>query len=182
MEIIVFPFLIMLFAVYAWGKKDALVYVSTITFFTILFICILQTIIMSIRDLDFSIEWLGYTFFYTFIILACPILFSVIIFKYFYKRYFLFKNIAIKSSAGFLFLFFIIQGCLICWTILDMQFLDFDYEYTFDNIAKTYKSNYLDFLPISLLIPFWIIYLDKRYDRRLLAGKGNIEKNVENKF
>ena len=121
---------------------------------------------MILKDFEWGIESFSYSLGFTFIIFVFPVLFSVIVFKYLLKNYIQFKKVAFTFLIQFLLLFLIIQASLICWAIFDMQFLDFDYEYTFQNILKAYKENYLDFAPVSFLIPFSIIYFDYRYHNR----------------
>ena len=126
---------------------------------------------MAFKDFDFSGEWLGYNSFFTFIVTVFPIMISVIIFKYVLKKYIVLKNFILRFSIQFLVLLFIIHSCFVCWAITDMQFFDFNYEYTFPNILNAYKSNYLVFVPISFLIPVSIIYFDSIFERRLIRNK-----------
>jgi hypothetical protein len=59
--------------------------------------------------------------------------------------------------------FLLIQGNLICWAILDLQFRDYNYELKFRNIFDQYKETYLAFFPISIIIPCLILFIDSRY-------------------
>jgi len=171
MKILVLVCLIILFGTYAWRKKTALMYIIVITLLSTLFVCFCHSLFMAVMDFDFSGEWLGYNFFFTFIVTVFPIMISVIIFKSVLKKYIVLKNLILRFSIQFLVLLFIIQSSFVCWAITDMQFFDFNYEYTLPNILNAYKSNYLIFVPISFLIPVSIIYFDSMYEKRLIRNK-----------
>jgi len=171
MQLLVFIFLILLFGAFLWRKKFDVLYIITITFLTIGVCCFCHSLFMAFKDLDFSMEWLTISLGFAFIILVVPVLFSVIIFKYFLKKYIGFKNSILCFSIRFLVTFFIIQASFFCWAILDMQFFDFNYEYTLPNILNAYRSNYLDFMPASFLIPASIMYLDNWYEKRRGSNK-----------
>jgi len=162
-----------------WRKRTAVMYILYISFFVVVFTCICQAILIILQDFKWGIESFQDNLGFTFAIFVFPVLFSVIIFNYLLKKYILFKNSALNISLRFLFLFFIIQSALICWALLDLQFFDFDYEYTYQNILKAYKENYLDFLPVSFLIPVPILYLDRRYHNRNNAVIPGNEMGVE---
>jgi len=173
MEVLVFLFLFILGAVYAFRIKIKVLYIIFVTFLTMALFCICHSLLMAFKDLDFSLEWLGYNFLFPVIIMVFPIMFSVIIFKTLLKRYIVFKNAVLRISIQSLAIFFIIQAGLFCWAILDMEFLDFDYEYTLPNILKAYRF-YLDFVAVSFLIPAFIIYLDTWYEKRWGSNKNTI--------
>ena len=61
-------------------------------------------------------------------------------------------------------MFILLQTALLCWTLLDMQFFDLNYAYTTENIVNAYKSLYLAFLPTTVLVSLFILFLDDRYN------------------
>lgn len=185
MEILVFLFLMILLIIYLLRLKIKVLYIITITFLTTAFFGICHSLFMAFKDLDFSLDWLGYNFLFNSVITVLPIMVSVIIFKSLLKRYILFKNAPLRFSIQFLAIFFFIQCGFFCWALLDMQFYDLNYEYTLPNILNAYRSNYLDLLPASFLIPVAIIYLDNWYEKRWRHNKNVVitveENGPENK-
>jgi len=173
MEVLAFLFLFILWAVYAFRIKIKVLYIIVVTFLTMALFCICHSLLMAFKDLDFSLEWLGINFLFPIIIMVFPIMFSVIIFKTLLKKYVVFKNAVLRLSIQSLAIFFIIQAGLFCWAILDMEFLDFDYEYTLPKILKAYRF-YLDFVAVSFLVPVSIIYLDSWYEKRWGGNKSAV--------
>jgi len=61
-------------------------------------------------------------------------------------------------------MFILLQSALLCWTLLDMQFFDFNYTYTAENIFNAYESLYLAFLPTTVLVSLFIVFLNDKYN------------------
>jgi len=180
MQLLVFISLILFFGAFLWRKRIDGLYVVILTFFSTIFFCTFHTLLMAFKDVDFSIEWLEYNFLFPAVIFIFPITISVIVFRYLIKKYIIFKHRFLQLSIQFLGIFFIVQACLACWAISDMQFLDFNYEFTYFNVLHAYRY-YLDFMPASFLIPASIIYLDSWYEKRRKSKANIVVAAEENK-
>ena len=131
--------------------------------------CCCQSIFRAFVDFDFSNEWpqwVGYNFGYTFIILVVPVFSAVIIFKYLLKKITASKKLSFQFVIQFIVTACLLQGAYCCWAILDLQFYDFNYEFTFKNILQAYKNNYLQYLPVTAVVPLILFYSDKWYQYR----------------
>jgi hypothetical protein len=144
--------------------KLRLRYIIIISFLTILVACFCNYVVSLLVSSDFSLEGMKYDLLMALIILGFPILVTIIIFKMLILKFSIPRNKLLKGFLQILCMFILLQSALLCWTLLDMQFFDFNYTYTTENIINAYKSHYLAFLPTTVLVPIFILFLNGKYN------------------
>jgi len=144
--------------------KLRLRYITIISLLTIIVACFCNYIVSLLASWDFSLDEMKYSLLMTFIILAFPILVTIIVFKMLILKLTIPRNKFLKGFLQILCMFILLQSALLCWTLLDMQFFDFNYTYTAKNIVNAYKSFYLAFLPTTVLVSIFILFLNDKYN------------------
>jgi hypothetical protein len=142
--------------------KLRLRYIIIISFFTILAACFCNYVISILASSDFSLDAMKYSLLTALIILAFPILATIVVFKMLILKFTIPRNKFLKGFLQILCMFILLQSALLCWTLLDMQFFDFNYTYTAENIFNAYESLYLAFLPTTVLVSLFIVFLNDK--------------------
>jgi ABC-type sulfate transport system permease component len=104
-----------------------------------------------------------YSLLFAFLILVFPVIATVAAFKIIITKYVVPENLLMKYFLQGLCVFILLQLGLVGWTLLDMQYFDFNDTCTAENIVNAYKSLYLELLPATIAVALFMVFINSRY-------------------